>query len=213
MELVIENVSCAFVPIKDFRAQRHLAADFGVALFEPKDYSGLGRVDSAGAKLNAIRPYITCALPAEMPLNEWIAFLPHLTASFRSRLYDINAEVGLKDVEIDYAVAGFSDVCTALVYSMLRARAAGEPAPTFRQVYAAWLNSTVKISNTVHSYVHEGETWQVQIINQAYGRVGLMITMRQGTYYVQDGALGCPAEGFMLLLLSEVAERMIAVTR
>lgn len=209
MKLMIDERVCDFVSIKDFRAQHHLDANFGVALFEPKDYAGLGRVDAAGVHLNAIRSSIIAALPAEMPLHGWIEFLPRLASLFRNRLHDINAEVGLKDVEIDYAVAGFSDVCNAMVYAVLRGRAAGEPAPAFFQVYSDWLNSTVKIASSVHSYIHEEEVWRVQIVNHAYGRVGLVAASSKGTYYVQDGRLSCPAEGFMLTLLSEVAECII----
>jgi hypothetical protein len=52
----------------------------------------------------------------------------------------------------------------------------------------------------------------VQIIAHAYGRAGMVIHASDETFYVYDAALGCPAEGFMSTLLSDIAARMLAAT-
>jgi hypothetical protein len=212
MQLVIEGEARDFIPIKDFRARFHLPPDFGVARFEPKDYTGLGRIDRAGAELNAVRQAVLAAIPARMPLQGWMEFLPSLTNLFREKLYEINPQVGLKDVEIDFAVAGFGDVCQALLYAMLRARAAGRPFPAFQQVYSEWLNSSVKVYGEVYEYAHEGQVWRVRLVAQAYGRAGLIVDTGDATHYVYDPSLACPAEGYMATLLSDTAARILAAT-
>jgi len=212
MRLVIENVQRTFTPIKTFRAAHGLPDEFSIALFEPKDYTGLGRIDKAGSELNEIRPFILDAIPTHMPLQEWLSFLPNLSTLFQNKLDEMNPQVGLKSDEIEFAVSGFSDVCHALVYGMIRARSAGQPFPTFEQIYEDWLNTTVKISTTVHSYLHIDAVWPVQIVNTAFGRTGLIIWTDSVTYYVQDNLLACPAEGFMFGLLNEVATRIINAT-
>jgi hypothetical protein len=212
MRLTIEGQPRAFVPIKDFRARFDLPPAFGVALFEPKDYAGLGRIDRAGAELNAVRQAVLEAIPAQMPLQNWMAFLPELTALFRRKLYDINPHVGLKDVEIEFAVAGFGDVCQALLYALLRARAGGAPLPDFHQIYGEWLDSSARVFGEIYDYTHEGQTWRVRLVAHAYGRAGLMVDTGAETHYVYDPSLGCPAEGFMAALLGDVAERIIAAT-
>ena len=212
VQLQVANDLHTFTPVKAFRQTYQLPADFGVALFEPKDYSGLGRVDQAGAELNIVRQAVLDALPAQMPLFAWLDFIPSLAQLFQNKLDEINPEVGLKNVEIEYAVAGFRDVMLDFLYAMLRARSASEPMPDFRQVYFKWLSSTVRISSDTHHYIHEGEMWAVQIVNHAYGRTGLVVWTPQDTHYIQDSAQGCPAEGFMSSLLTDVAKRIAAAT-
>jgi hypothetical protein len=153
-QFLIEGQIRDFIPVKDFRAAHGLPPAFGVAWFEPKDYAGLGRIDHAGAELNAVRQTVLAAIPARMPLQGWMGFLPQLVALFERSLYDINAQVGLKDVEIEFAVAGFGDVCQALLYAMLRGNA------DFRQVYAEWLNSSIRLYGQPYDYEHEGQTWR-----------------------------------------------------
>jgi hypothetical protein len=212
MQLLIENELRAFIPIKIFRATHGLPDDFGIGLFEPKDYSGLGRIDRAGAELNEIRPIILDAIPTHMTLHGWPGFLPDLSKLFQNKLDEMNPQVGLKSAEIEFAVSGFSDVCHALVYGMIRAQSAGQQFPTFQQIYGDWLNTTVKISGTVHSYLHISAVWPVQIVNTAFGRTGLIIWTDSVTYYVEDTSLACPAEGFTFGLLNEVATRIITAT-
>jgi hypothetical protein len=208
-------------PIKDFRVAHDLPPEFGVGLFEPKDYAGLGRIDRAGAELNSVRDALLDALPAHMNARGWLTFLPDYARLFESKLYDINAQVGLKDVEIEFAVAGLSDVLHQFAYALVRLKskpttspfhAMGEGDNLFRQVYADWLNNSLKVFSGVYPYDHQGKKWDVQIIAHAYGRAGLIVRTPSETYYVYDPALGCPAEGFMAALLTEIAARMAAAT-
>jgi hypothetical protein len=212
MQLQIDQDTHTFVPIKDFRQQRSLSYEFGVSLFEPKDYAGLGRIDGAGMELNDLRQVIIDSIPTGMTLQAWLDFLPHLSQLFQNMLVQINTDIGLRAPEVDHAVAGFTDVCHALVYAMIRARKANQPLPTFQDVYDHWLNNSVRVSNTVHSYIHNGEVWAVQVVNHAYGRAGLVVWTESDTHYVYDNILGCPVEGFMAALLKEVATHILAAT-
>jgi hypothetical protein len=213
MRLLIDGQAREFMPIQTFRAEHDLPPEFGVALFEPKDYTGLGRIDHAGAELNSVRQAVLDAIPAHLPLHGWIATMPQLQNLFRVKLYEINMQVGLRDVEIDFAAAGFGDVCQAVLYAMLRARNSRQSLPAFPQIYGEWLDSTTRVSQAIHPYTHQGQAWQVQIVTHAYGRAGLIVQAdSSGVFYVQDAALGCPAEGFMAALLAEVAARVVAAT-
>lgn len=209
MRLTLNDHDYIFIPVKDFRAAHDLPSEFGVGLFEPKDYSGLGRIDNAGTALNTARAAMLEAIPAQLPLLRWSSFLPELTRLFEYQLRAINHQVGLKDVEIEYAVSGFSDALQAYLYALLNAHATHLPAPTFHTVYNNWLNSTARLFAQKYPFSLAGETANVQIIAHAYGRVGLLIHTASTTYAVYDPALACPAEGFMTTLLAEVAERMM----
>ena len=211
-QFALEGQIRNFISVKDFRAAQGLPPEFGVAYFEPKDYAGLGRIDRAGAELNAVRQAVLAAIPGQMPFRGWMGFLPQLVGLFQRSLYEINAQVGLKDVEIDFAVAGFGDVCQALLYAMLRARTGNTPMPDFWQVYGEWLNSSIKVYGERYDYTHNGATWSVTLVAHAYGRAGLIVETDEATHYVYDPALACPAEGYMAALLSEVAERILGAT-
>lgn len=204
MRLTIDGVSRPFVPIRAFREAHHLPLEFGVALFEPKDFAGLGRIDQAGAELNGVRAAVLAAIPARLTIQQWFAFAPELTRLFTDQLYAINAKINLRDVEIEFAAAGFADVCQAVIYAVMRARGA-EP-PPFEAIYGEWLDQTARVSQTVHAY----GGWQVQIVTHAYGRAGMIVRGSAETFYVQDSSLGCPAEGYMASLLADVAARIVA---
>jgi hypothetical protein len=208
MQLVIDGVARDFVPLAAYRAAHGLPDDFSLALFHPKDFTGLGRIDSAeaGAQLNALRASILERTPAGLHPSDWLTLLPGLADAFRMTLNTINPVVGLHDEEIDFAAAGFSDVLHALAYASLRAGAYAD----FRAVYSEWLMNSVTIAPALAPYPHAGDTWHVQLVYTAYGRAGLVV-MRPGAGeadYVQDGALGCPAEGYMLGLLRDVYARL-----
>jgi hypothetical protein len=207
MRLTIEGAARNFTPIKGFREAYHLPPEFGVGLFEPKDYGGLGRIDQAGAELNGVRTAVLAAVPALLPLQEWLSFIPDLTRLFSNQLYAINSKVKLHDVEIDFAAAGFADVCQAVVYARLRVR--DETPLPFEAIYRGWLDQTARVSQTVHLY----SNWRVQIVTHAYGRAGLIVQMESETAYVQDAALGCPAEGYMAALLADVAAQIMIASR
>ncbi len=207
MQLIIYGQLQTFAPLKAFREAHDLPPDFGIALFERKDFTGLGRIDQAGAELNAIRQaMLALAKPGQaQQAAAWLKTIKVLRDFFQHQLRTINPGVGLKDVEIDFAVAGLNDVLEAVVWALLRAEATGAPAPAFAEIYAEWLNSTVRVSQTIHDYWNRGERWGVQVVTNAYGRVGMFIRAGTDVYCVQDTALACPAEGFMATLLAEIA--------
>jgi hypothetical protein len=208
MRLMIDGQFHDFIAIREFRALYHLPPEFGVNGFTPKDYTGLGRIDEAGSALNQVRTAVLAAIPESLSVREWLLFVPDLGRLFEQKLSSINAQVGLRDVEIDFAVAGFGDVCQAVAYALARAQAENKPAPDFRQIYSEWLASTMRVFSEVYPYLHAGETWQAQIVAHAYGRAGLIVRIHDQTVYIYDPALGCPAEGFMMALLAEIAEKM-----
>ncbi len=204
MRLTVDGAPRVFEPIRAFRAAQGLPAEFGVALFEPKDFGGLGRIDQAGAELNTVRAAVLAAVPARLTLRDWLTFIPELTRLFTAKLHEINPRVNLRDVEIEFAAAGFADVCQAAVYALLR----GAETP-FAAVYAEWLDQSARVSQTVHAY----GTWRVQIVTHAYGRAGLIVDTGADVHYVADASLGCPAEGYMASLLADVFERIAAAPR
>jgi hypothetical protein len=205
MLLTIDGAPRQLIPIKDFRAAHDLPPEFGVSLFEPKDWTGLGRIDRAGAELNSVRAALLAAIPPRMTAYEWLLFSPTLAHLFEAQLYEINPSVGLKDVEIEFAVAGFSDVCQGLWYALASGSGAN---PLFHHVYSEWLNNSIRIFSTLYPYTHQNQTWEVQIFAHAYGRAGLIIRTPTETHYTYDPALGCPAEGFMTSLMREITERV-----
>ncbi|MDL1899415.1 hypothetical protein FBR02_01435 [Anaerolineae bacterium CFX9] len=206
MQLMVDGQLQTFLPLRAFCETYHLPSSFSVALFEPKDYTGLGSIERAGAALNGLRAELIAALPEAQPLPAWLAWLPQLAQTFHERLTAINAHVGLREEEIGFAVSGLADVCHAWVYALLRAHLSGADIPAFSTVYRDWLNGTVRVSQTVHTYPYNQDTiWRVQVITHAYGRAGLVIDTGTRFHYVADAALACPAEGFMLNLLTELA--------
>jgi hypothetical protein len=203
MHFMIDGQPRPLTDIKDFRAQFNLPSEFKVSLFEPKDYTGLGSIERAGAELNSVRRAVLDAIPQRITVDMLIgSVLPDIERVFEARLYAINAQVGLKDAEIGFAVSGFSDVCRAWSYAYLRTRIDKSPPPDFNILYADWLNNSIRVSQTRHPY----QSWQVQVLTHAYGRFGLIIHMDKETHYLYDPSLACPAEGYMLNLLSEVIQ-------
>jgi hypothetical protein len=207
VQFTIEGIPYDFIPIKAFRAAHQLPTTFDITMFESKDYAGLGRIDAAGAALNHLRTAVIAALPAHvLPLN-WLSVLPDITHLFEEQLYQINDQVGLRDVEIEFAVAGFSDALQAYAYAFAYAHTTRTPLPDFQAVYTEWLNGTIKIFTEQHSYLLDDESCTIQVIAHAYGRIGLLI-QAANTYAVYDPLLACPAEGFMTTLLTDVAAHM-----
>ncbi len=211
MQFTIEGIRYNFIPIKEFRAAHRLPATFNIALFESKDYAGLGRIDAAGTALNQLRAAILAALPEHvLPLN-WLSVLPDITRLFEAQLYQINDQIGLRDVEIEFAVAGFSDALQAYAYAFVYAYSTHTPVPDFQTVYTEWLNGTIKVFVQQHSYLLDDESCTIQVIAHAYGRIGLLIHAAD-TYAVYDPMLVCPAEGFMTNLLIDIAAHMRQAT-
>jgi hypothetical protein len=213
LRLVIDGVPRAFMPIRLFRAAHDLPPDFGAALFEPKDYTGLGRIDGANSAMQALRAEVLHAVSAGAPLQAWLHEIDRLTAVFETTLTAVNGAIGLREPEIGFAASGFADVCRAFAFAALRAHALRQPPPDFEAVYDAWLSSTARISQTRHRYAHRNEVWSVQIVNHAYGRAGLIVVMPAQTAHVHDSALSCPAERYMRGLLADVCARLMSASR
>lgn len=207
MRLTIDGIPYTFVPIKEFRAAHNLPPAFGINLFEAKDYAGLGRIDAAGSHLNALRDNIIEALPPRLPPMQWLNEVAAVTRQFQKYLYHINDHVGLRDVEVEFAVAGFSDVLQVYAYALARAEAARSPIPDFRVLYEEWLFGTAKVFNERHAYMIDDQPCTVRVVAHAYGRIGLLIHAAQ-TYAVYDPVLACPAEGFMSGFLAEITHHM-----
>mgnify|MGYP006921591608 CR=1 FL=1 len=189
------------IPIRQFRDDHKLPASFGVNYFEPKDHTGLADIRHAAPQMNALRQTVLDAVPDELTLES----VQMLAAAFRKALQTHNDHIGLKDVEIDYAVAGFGDVLEAFVYANIRAGAEKTPPPSFEAVYQHWLAESQRIAAREFTY----GAWIVQIINNAYGRMGLFIRFEDGTSAeVTDNTLACPAESFTFRLLQEVIEHL-----
>jgi hypothetical protein len=187
--------------LQAFRQAHHLPESFGVALFEPKDFTGLARIDTASTELKQIRAQVIHAAESG-PANRLDA-INALTPVFRAALLAVNDSIGLRETEIDFAVNGFDDMLRRWCY---------QPGPAdFETVYAGWLADSVRLSTQVHVYEHAGQVFHVQILNNLYGRIGLRVSPPAGEpVEVLDGALACPAQGFMQGLLREVVEVLAA---
>jgi hypothetical protein len=207
MRLIIDGQLRSLIPIREFRAANSLPPDFGVNWFTPKDYSGLGRIDEAGAELEEAKTALLASIP-DGPPGSWMGFTVELQQTFHKLLWDINHKVGLRRSEVEYAVVGLGEVCQSFVHTAMKERMNGRPLPVFERVYQDWLNRTTRTSERVFPYPYRGRTWGVRIIQYAYGRIGLVVDTEEQTYYVRDAALVCPAEGFMAGLLEAVITKL-----
>jgi hypothetical protein len=176
----------------------------------PKDYSGLGNIGGARAALQAVREAVLEAVPRQQPSQGWLASTLTLQIEFRRELYGVNDRIGLKPSEVDFAVMGFGEVCQAFVYALLHAQMNQQSPPAFSEVYLNWLNSTVAVSRAAYFHRHQERPWRIQLVRTAYGRCGLIVHSSGETHYVYDPAHNCPAEHFMMSLLSDVAARFTA---
>lgn len=197
------------IPIRVFRAQHGLPDNFGVACFEPKDYTGLAAINQASAELQSLRDCVLQDVPSPPPLMSLLSHVDRLQEKFETELREINPRIGLGEPEIEFAVAGFGDVCRAWAYALIRAR--GGTQPDFATVYMEWLNDSVRISSQAHTYHHHSDAWTICVLNTIYGRIGLEIETPDSTLYIADAIYACPADGFMASLLQEVAERLVGM--
>lgn len=209
MQLTVDGVSQVFIDIAAFRSQYHLPPDFGVTCFEGKDWASVGRIGNSGQMLNRMRAAVLDAVPAHIPFERLADVLHSLGDVFRAQLESINDSIGLKQVEIDFACAGFDDVLQSAHYAWVRARIAKSLPPTFEALYQEWLDSSARLSSQVHEYQYGEAVWHVRVVNTVYGRAGIAISLDDGrTVYVHDSVLACPAEGFMVHLLKQTYEKI-----
>jgi hypothetical protein len=138
-----------------------------------------------------------------------------LTSTFQMELEEANMQIGLRPVEVDFAVSGFRDILQAAVYRLIqlfytrRDKAAGICEEfDFGAIYQDWLNGSVRVSAATHPYQHNNLQLEVRLVYNAYGRVGLEVSTGQETYYVLDMSLACPAAGFMRDVCGEVMQAL-----
>jgi len=213
MKLRIQDVDHEFIPIKDFRDTHNLPDTFGIAQFEPKSYEGLGSLDKAGGAMNELREHVLQLIPTKIAFPELLRFIDHIQLQFQTDLFNINDTISLKDVEVEFAVAGFGDVLRAMMYKMIPAKASKEDMPSFDQIYYGWINDSVLVSRQVHNFQHNETSWTIQVVNHVYGRAGLQIIIGDDVFYVADSSYLCPAEGFMYALLKDVSVKIWSALR
>ncbi len=208
MKLKIDGVEQILIPIKEFREDYDLTDAFGIVQFEPKDYEGLGSLDKAGVDMNQLRLNVFNSVPDSIQLQALMPLVDQLQITFQNELYAINDAVSLRDVEVEFAVAGFGDALHSMVYQMMPLINNKQDMPSFWAVYGDWLNNNVRVSTQVHQYKYHSDIWEIQIINHVYGRVGLQVNIGDKIIYLTDGVYVCPAEGFMVNLLKDVSDKI-----
>ena len=215
MHHTFDGQKYTFTPIQIFREHWGLPDSFALDGFEPKDWE-VGSMDGAGAGLNRMRQVVVDAVPRTVAWTD----LPNLTVRladlFRQQMEATNATVGLQEVEIDFAVAGFSDVLNAAVYDLLRLRQSHRDNGArvreqfdFAAIYQNWLDDSARISTTAHTYHHNDTAFTVRTVYNAYGRVGLEVQTPTGVAYVADGRLACPAATYMRDLCRDVIAALV----
>lgn len=217
MQLTINGQPHTFIPLPAFRQQRGLPEAFSLAYFEPKDWQGLGSLDGSGKALALLRQHLLEAIPTTVSLAELIFQVQALTDYFYRELVAINPQIGLREVEVEFAVAGLADVLQSVAYHLIQLNHAYhhdleqmQQHFDFSSVYQNWLDASVRVSATTQTYTYEDVEYQVQVIYNPYGRVGLKVEVAGEVYYVADLALACPALHFMQDLCDAMAQALCA---
>lgn len=209
--LFIDNAPRELIPIGVYRHTHHLPADFGVAYFEPKNYTGLGQITPvAHTALETLIPDLLAAIPPTIAPQTMFDTVRAVAHVFRLGLQRINPTVGLRPFEIDFAIVGLEDALQQASYELIRlAHTPGITRATLSTAfdpvahYQSWLNGTVRLSATAYPYTHLGQTYTAHVINTAYGRVGLRLTTPSGDiHYLADPGLACPAAAYMHHLIT-----------
>jgi hypothetical protein len=215
MQLSIDNHTQIFIPLPAFRSQKGLPDEFNLAYFEPKDWQGLGRLDGSGKALATVRHQVISAVPASITLTELIPQVESLTHLFHFELAAINSQIGLRDIEVEFAVAGFADIMQSVAYQLIQLSHTYHHDPgqiqshfDFAPIYQNWLDASTRLSVAIHSYTHNDVQYEVQVVYNAYGRVGLKVQVADEVHYIADMALACPASNYMLELCGAVAQAL-----
>lgn len=206
--LLIAGEQVTFVPLNVFRVMHGLPEQFSIRQFDPKDNIGLAHIDQAGGIYHELETAVMAAIPQSLSILNLLYACDHLEMAFRAALELANPGIGLRDVEIDYAVAGFADMLSRWSYALIQAKAVHQPAPEYRQVYGDWLGESMRIASREIAYAHDGDIWQIRVVNHVYGRIGLQVRMASGIHYVADHTHACPAEAFMARLLRMIARQL-----
>lgn len=203
--LFIGGERIVFIPLNAFRAMHMLPEQFSIRHFDPKDNSGMARIDHAGEIYRDLETAVMAAVPERLSILSLLDACDQLEVAFRSALERVNPDIGLRDVEIDYAVAGFADMLCRWCYALIQTKTTNQSAPAFSQVYGDWLGESIRIAAREIAYAHSGDIWQIRVVNHVYGRIGLQVRMASGVQYVADHTHACPAEAFMARLLQRIA--------
>ncbi len=214
MELTINGRHCKFVPLVDFRNQWHLPETFGIVYFEKKDWP-VGDLREARQPLSFVKQRVLEAVPLQVLPPELLLQIEQLTTIFRYELEQVNEDIGLREVEIDFAVDGFHNVLHDVAYRLLELNQVyrGDTGQIraefdFTGCYQAWLDAVTRVLTTSYSYTHNGVMFDVRIVYSAYGRVGLEVTVNDQVHYVLDSTLACPAINFMEVLCRQTAQAL-----
>ncbi|MCI0712219.1 MAG: hypothetical protein L0154_18840 [Chloroflexi bacterium] len=205
MQLPVGGVLHTFIDARVYRQQHNLPDDFGVNTFEAKSYDGLGSISHAGDVLRAMKDRFLAEMPAYPLPHQWLLMQEQEQNRFHTLLVETNHHVGLREAEIDFAVAGFVNVYSQWVYALIHAVSTRTSPKPFEQIYRDWLDESIRVASQSHHYESNGEVWQVQIVSHVYGRIGLQMQRGDIVEYVYDHSLACPAERFMETLMTEVA--------
>ena len=68
------------------------------------------------------RDYVIDSVPNEIIVQDWLDYIDVLSSIFKQELYRININIGLRSQEIDFAVNGFSSVCSAVGFAVIRSK-------------------------------------------------------------------------------------------
>lgn len=216
MHLLIDRERRDFIPATAFRLTHALLPTFCIAYFEPADGAPSGSsgwTKGTAAEQIEVQQAVLDAIPAQLPLWGWSLALPPLVTLFQNKLDAAAPLLELNSDEIAFAVSTFSHVLQLYLHAMIHARVTGQAFPSFAELYMNWLDSTVTIGGAVYPYAHHSETWAVQVVSHAYGKVGLIVWTNAATYYVQDNAYNRRLQLFLETLLGEAAAHMAAAVR
>lgn len=215
MELIINQQKQTFIPLTHFRQTWQLPPEFELALFEPKGWAAPGSVEGTGRALAEIKRTTLQAIPAKITLQTLMPQTDHLATTFQHQLETVNTEVGLRPVEVKFAVSGFQDVLQAIVYNLIQLYHTHRQKPDqimahfdIKTIYQSWLNNSVRVATTPKHYQHNNLTFEIYIVYNAYGRIGLEVHHQDGVTYVLDPTLACPAMNYMQGLCEETGQRL-----
>lgn len=179
--------------------------------FETKDWP-VGKLDESNQLLSNVKQQILQAVPSHVAPAELLVQIQQLAKVFQYELEIANEHIGLREAEIDFAADGFQNILYDVAYRLfeLNQKYGGDASLIrskfdFDDVYQAWLDASARILTTRYTYTHDGVSFELQVIYNAYGRVGFQVTVAGQTYYVLDSVLACPAANYMKSLTEKVA--------
>ncbi|MEM7028338.1 MAG: hypothetical protein AAF629_02005 [Chloroflexota bacterium] len=215
MELSLNDQLETLIPLSTFRDMWQLPDTFSMTYFEPEERSDLGTLDQSGNTLNHIRETIIGAVSGQVLLPDLFTEVERLAVYFQQTLISVNHQIGLQQVEIDFARAGLEDILRQVTDHLVRAYYDYQSTPEkicdtldFAALYQAWLNSGARIASTETPFSHNDQTFLVRVIYDPYGRVGLQVSVDDELYYVADTQFMCPAANYMRGLSEAVAEKL-----